>query len=424
MKRTYIFTAIIALAAVLFTCKEDDKATPSDNNGGGGTGGGGTNTCSAFTDDVFSTHNNINYFKQISFAQGQRGFAVGKTIDNTSQHDYCIMQSSTSTHNKDWEVIVSSINLESVHDRIIFPNGSNAYISKGDAGHKKLYEIDLSSGTLTQMEYSSDIANTAPAMENMWFYAPTTYNVSSVAGLAACYQANTMVFSGYYVYMINTLSHDITNMIPVEVPNAFINEAGLPNIVTRAALHMFQDDSFVLGPIATADEDNMDYAFMPYDAQNKQWGAPTMVQNPGQDITNSLFFGLQDRGIFSNERGEEVIYIEHGSTNDTNINSMKLYKLTNKGTSIKPLPDLPPTLKEEGIAISFEENTQKGVIIGEQHAFVFGYTEDGGNTWKESSCPKDKIILMVDVAATSGSVFIGSNNVNEGNAGIIKVGKL
>lgn len=422
MKKELNILLIFALLAMLFACKEEDTPTP-DGSGSGG-GGGTVTDCTQFTDDVFPTHNVIDNYSQISFAQGQTGFAIGKNDQNLAVEMYTIMRSNTSTHNQDWEVAFSDIDLGDVKGRLLFPNGSNAYCVKGNFAHRRLMELNLQTGEMTTLRYSGDIEDEAPAIENMNFFTPNSHNDANLVGIAVEYdEPNVIIPKNYYIYMANMLSHDIVEMIKIEVPEPYLSEEGVPNIGTNAEVHIFSDDSFVFGPVGTENESDLNYAFFAYDMPSREWLTPSVIAAHDQDMEMVLnYYPIVDKSIFSNVRGEEFIYMEHSSTDAENIDEMSLYKISNKGRTITALPDLAPELKQHTVFLSFDENAERGVIYGQSPLdYTFASTKDGGLTWTISTCPMTKIILMPDMQVAGGSVFIGSDNTKEGNAGIIKI---
>lgn len=393
--------------------------------------------------NTFDAQGIIDMFEYIDFVDETEGYAIGQTFDQVANGIYTVLKT---TGNNQWEVLNANLDLSNEPDihpsNPLITKGGKAYYAKailegtGVAGSSQPYCIQLATGVSTPIEYDTDVLTASPpppAMETTTFYPPSTQNGNIIAGTAGPNGGGGIL----YVYFIDISINKIVKIVEVQVIDAYkkFNEInnqyeGYNYNEYRAGVHLFSDNSFIVGPIAhSAYPSNLEYIFMKYD-NNSGWSnnALTINSSTGADVMKH-FYGsmglgnLNASGIFSNRSGDEVYYIEHNDYEGiTNKGKNSIYRISNKGAQVTEL-----SLTDEQRNTRYVLMDENGVVCLLGRWYNLWTSKDKGNSWTLYNDLEKEFIKIDDVATTAKYHYITSDlavkTETSVKAGIIRIKK-
>lgn len=421
MKKTFKILSILILGiAMIASCKKDNPEPNGGGSGGssggsgGGSGGGGGSTSL----NIFDVGDMLFSFEYIDFVDDNEGYAIGQTDTQLGSipTSYTVLKS---TGDNKWEVLNANMpdGGRVSPENYFIVKGGKAYATAGRTNNNAyLFAIDFKTGVITEIGYDESLitgATPLPAVESMIFYTPSTQNGNIIAGMALDGQFSSF----YYVYFIDTTTDKIVKMEPINVIeeyklfNAQNEYIGCKLNPYRANVHLFSDNSFIVGPIAHPQTPtNLDYIFMTYN--NTGWSneALTMSAHDGVDVMTHYFgtMGIGNHygtGIYGDKTGDELYYLELSEKNGLAYNAM--YKISNKGQNISQISLTEKQMKSNYISI---DEAGTGFILQRAPlSATLWFTKDAGNSWTAYNTFETAFIPVRSSAHTTNYYYFASD---------------
>ncbi len=432
MKGTLKILGLLLISMLLFiTCKKyDPKLEPLING----------------NRDVFDASKIVMSFKYMDFVDENEGYAFAQTKEQMPafQHrPYTILKT---TGDNQWEVLNDNF----IDEKKV--SMSNYFIVKGGKAYStalgqntyinatRIYAIDLQTGQTTNIEYDESLLEGTiqlPSIDSIFFLSPSTQNGNIIAGIANPKYDNNF---NYYAYFIDITTNKIIKMIEIEVIDEYKNYntqhhyIGYKLSPYRFDIHLFSDNSFIVGPIAHPQHpDNLDYIFMTYD-EGIGWSdnALKISAHDGVDVIKywmgDMGFGNHyGTGIFGDKQGDVLYYLEHNSHVNTSKAKNSIYKITERGHNITKLPLTEEQMNSRYIMMG---DADKGCIVvnGLKNWGRLWLTENSGNSWTIYDGLIEDFIRIDGAVATSNYYYFASDmavKIPEGRAaaGIIRMEK-
>ncbi len=156
----------------------------------------------------------------------------------------------------------------------------------------------------------------------------------------------------------------------------------------RCSIHLFSDNSFIVGPIVHPkyNNGNLDYIFMIYD-EGIGWSDNALKINAhdGVDVMYHYMGGMglgnwYGTGIFGDKSGDVLYYLEHNANEGKTIAKNSIYKITDKGHTITKLLLTAEQMNSKYIMIG---DSDTGCIVSNNpdDRGELWLTDNGGNSW-------------------------------------------
>ncbi len=390
MKSTMKILGMLLMSLVLVTsCSKDDPKPNPDPEGG--------NTI----ENTFDISNILFKAVYMDFVGDNEGYLIGQTKEQYSNFTNITYTVLKTTGDNKWEVINSNLlNLRFAPFNPFIVEGGKAYGTHSDDAPNypaiTLRSVDLQTGQTIDVVYDESLNSlNPPSIDQLKFFTPATQNGNIVAGLAT---VKDLSDKKLYVYLIDITTDKIVKMTEVEVIDeyqkfdAFNNYIGYNFDPYRCSVHLFSDNSFIVGPIAHPENfnGNLDYIFMTY-YEGTGWSDNALKINAhdGVDVMYHYMAGMglgnqYGTGIFGDKSGDVLYYLEHNANEGETIAENSIYKITDKGDAITKLSLTEAQMNSRFIMLG---DTEKGCIVSNNRNDwgELWFTNDGGNSWDSNN---------------------------------------
>ncbi len=350
MKSTLKIFGILLMSVLLVTsCGKDDPKPKPDP--------GGVNT----VENTFDISKTLFKAVYMDFVGDNEGYLIGQTEEqysNIMNITYTVLK--TTGDNK-WEVINSNlVDLKFEPFNPFIVKGGKAYGTHINTALNPppttIRAVDLQTGQAIDVVYDESLNSLSPpSMDKLQFFTPATQN---------------------------------ENMFGIQN-----NYLGYKFDPYRCSVHLFSDNSFIVGPIAHPEHTNgnLDYIFMTYD-EGTGWSdnALKIKAHDGVDVMyHYMLSGIglgthYGTGIFGDKSGDVLYYLEHNANDGVTIVKNSIYKITDKGHTITKLSLTAEQMNSRFIMLG---DTEKGCIVSNNSndRGELWFTNDGGNSWNSNN---------------------------------------